>query len=296
MTRDAHLVITDSGLGGLAICAAIERHVRERRGQRALRITYVNAWPDDQHGYNDLDGITAQAAVFDRALSAIDARSPDDILIACNTLSIVYTNTAHHGRRAVPVQGIVECGVDLFDEALRRQPSAALVLIGTRTTIDSAVHRMALLALDHDPARIAGASCHGLATAIEADIGGPRTAELIDACATRVADVAPGKGLLYVGLCCTHYGLVAPRIAAAVSARTGRVVQTLDPNERLVAQFVAHWAAGDDPARLSPVTVSVVSKVTLPPAKCDNIARALDAISPVTAAALRNHVHDPGLF
>ena len=90
-----HLVITDSGLGGLAICAGIEQAVRLAGSGGALRITYVNAWPDDHHGYNDLSGMPAQAAVFDRALAAIDAMRPDRILIACNTLSIVYAHTAH---------------------------------------------------------------------------------------------------------------------------------------------------------------------------------------------------------
>ena len=80
-------------------------------------------------------------AVFDRALAAVDALAPDQVLIACNTLSIVYEHTAHREHPGIPVQGIVDTGVDLFDAALRDQPSAAIVLIGTRTTIDSGVHR-----------------------------------------------------------------------------------------------------------------------------------------------------------
>ncbi|MBL8139952.1 MAG: aspartate/glutamate racemase family protein [Acidobacteria bacterium] len=296
MARPVHLVITDSGLGGLAICAGIEQAVRLAGSGGALRITYVNAWPDDHHGYNDLSGMPAQAAVFDRALAAIDAMRPDRILIACNTLSIVYAHTAHSRRATVPVEGIVSCGVELFEAALRERPSAGLVLIGTRTTVDSGVHLAALHRLGIADGRVAAASCHGLATAIEADIAGARTDALIATCAENVAAVATGRDTIYLGLGCTHYGLVAARLAAAVEARTGRGTVPLDPNRRLVEQFVAHWSAGGVETGDGSASVSVVSKVTLPAAKCANVARALAEVSPATAAALRAYAHDPALF
>ncbi len=292
MTRPVHLVITDSGLGGLTVCAGIEQAVRQQPAGPALRITYVNAWPDERHGYNDLPDMPAQAAVFDRALAAIEALSPDEVLIACNTLSIVYEHTAHRQRSGVAVQGIVDAGVDLFEAALHHQPSAAIVLIGTRTTIDSGVHVAALRRRGVAAGRIASASCHGLATAIEGDPAGRQTATLIDTCVGRAAAVAPGGDPLYVGLCCTHYGLVADRIEAAFAAGAGRRAVALDPNRSLVDRFVAHLSPGDG----GPVSVSVVSKVTIADAKRDNVARAIGGVSPSTAAALRAYVHVPALF
>ena len=67
MLLDAHLVVTDSGLGGLSICAALERRLRAE-GRRSVRLTYVNAWPFEGRGYNDLPDLRARAEVFDRAL------------------------------------------------------------------------------------------------------------------------------------------------------------------------------------------------------------------------------------
>ena len=295
MTRPLHLVITDSGLGGLAICAGIEQALGRRLARAQVRITYVNAWPDERHGYNDLPDMAARAAVFDRALAAIDALSPDTVLIACNTLSIVYEHTAHRQRAAVPVQGIVDTGVDLFDAALRDEPSAALVLIGTRTTIDSGVHLAALHRRGVATTRTAAASCHGLATAIEGDRDGGQATALIDTCAARAVAVAPPGDPLYVGLCCTHYGLVADRIAHALAAGTHRHVVALDPNRGLVERFVSGLPVGDavDGAAVS---VSVVSKVVLAEAKRDNVARAVAPVSPPTAAALRAYRHVPELF
>jgi glutamate racemase len=212
-----HLVVTDSGLGGLTVCAAIEQALRGMG--HAVRLTYVNAWPDAGRGYNDLPDMAARARVFDRALDAMQALRPDRILIACNTLSIVYEHTAFRASGAVPVQGIVDGGVALFREALVAHPDGGLVLIGTRTTIDSDVHRARLVHSGIAAGRLGAASCHGLATAIERGPDSDATASLIETCAARAAAAAPPGDPLFVGLACTHYGMVADRIAAALSAQ-----------------------------------------------------------------------------
>jgi glutamate racemase len=288
-----HLVITDSGLGGLSICAAIER----ARGH--ARLTYVNAWPETGAGYNDLPDMAARARVFDRALDAILAMRPDLILIACNTLSIVYEHTAFRTAGAVPVQGIVEGGVELFREALMAEPAGALVLVGTRTTMDSGVHRARLVERGIDAARIGAASCHGLATAIERGPDSDTTAALIDTCASRAAAAAPPGDPLFVGLACTHYGLVADRIAAALTAHAGRRVLPLDPNARMVEDVLRHLSS-PVPARskngAAAPRVEVVSKVELAEEQREGVARLLEPISPATAAALRDYRHVPDLF
>jgi glutamate racemase len=284
-----HLVITDSGLGGLSICAAIEK-----AGGHA-RLTYVNAWPEAGAGYNDLPDMAARARVFDRALDAIRAMRPDLILIACNTLSIVYEHTAFRTAGAVPVQGIVDGGVELFREALTAGPAGTLVLIGTRTTIDSGVHHTRLVERDIDAARIGAASCHGLATAIERGPDSDTTAELIQTCASRAAAAAPPGDPLFVGLACTHYGLVADRIAAALTAHAERNVVPLDPNARMVEDVVARVAASPPDAGAAP-RVEVISKVELPEAQREVVARFLEPVSPTTAAALRDYSHVPDLF
>jgi len=335
-----HLLLTDSGLGGLAICAALEATLRESpgagdirtgangggapdgRGTRdRLRLTYVNAWPEEGRGYNDLPDMAARAATFDRVLARIDAMAPDAILIACNTLSIVYEATDHHRSARVPVRGIVEAGVEVFEEALRAHAAGALVLVGTRTTIDSGVHRERLLARGVATGRVAGVSCHGLATAIE---NGPHTRDtvaLIEACAERASAAAPAGEPLLLGLCCTHYGMVAERLREDVARASGRPVVALDPNERLVRD-VAAWLiggrafAGDAGAAGArhgadrtvgplpkpgvrspgPATVEVVSKVALSEAKREAVAALVEAISPATARALRSYTHVPDLF
>jgi glutamate racemase len=180
MSGDLHLVVTDSGLGGLSICAEIERNLRLAGTARPTRLTYVNAWPREGSGYNDIPDQATRTQVFDRALAAIDELHADRILIACNTLSIFYPLTEHCRIGATPVQGIVEAGVDLFWEALTGTPGSALVVLGTRATVASAAHRDGLIARGVEPRRIGSVDCHGLAGAIEANPRGAVAAHLIE--------------------------------------------------------------------------------------------------------------------
>ena len=46
------IVIADSGMGGLSICADIVNGLEARRSDRAVSLTYFNAWPEQDRGYN----------------------------------------------------------------------------------------------------------------------------------------------------------------------------------------------------------------------------------------------------
>jgi glutamate racemase len=309
MPRAPHIVITDSGLGGLSICATLEHGLRVTGRPGFVRLTYVNAWPFEDRGYNDLPDEAERARVFDAALARMAQMRPDRILIACNTLSILYPRSAFSRHPAVPVHGIVDAGVDLFGERLASDPASSIVLLGTRTTIESGVHRARLEQRGIDSRRIAAASCHGLAAAIERDVAGPRTTELIGECAARAAGAAPAGGALVMGLCCTHYGYVADRLVDAVSTLTSRRVLALDPNLRLTAGLLADAAfVGDarharEPGTGAPagdgagaVSVELVSKVRLAETAREGIARLVAPESPATAAALLSYAHVPDLF
>jgi glutamate racemase len=292
-----HLVITDSGLGGLSVCAGLERALRASGPAADLHLSYVNAWPDQGHGYNDLPDMAARAAAFDRALQAIAALHPDRLVIACNTLSIVFEHTAFRRTATVPVHGIVDAGVDLYHEALIAHPGSALVLLGTRTTIETGVHRERLLQRGIAPERVRGSSCHGLATAIERGPDSPRATALLESCAEQAGRAAPEGDPLYVGLSCTHYGMVADRLLAALSRHARRGVVSLDPNARLVREIVRIVMPGQPgTGGAGRLTVDAISKVEVTASQRVGIARLLEAVSPATAEALRACRHVPDLF
>lgn len=289
-------VITDSGLGGLLICAGLEAKLRSTEGRGPVRLIYVNAWPEAGRGYNDLPDLPARAAVFDRALAAMTSFEPGVIVIACNTLSVVYEATAFRRAPSVPVVGILDEGAALFREALDRDPAAVLALFGTRTTIGSGEHVRRMAGLGLDPRRILPEACHGLAAAIDRDPDAPAVPGLVEACAARVAPRLPGGAPVYAGLACTHYAYIAETFRSALAGSTGSPVEVLDPGRRLVDLLTRGLGPRRPGTGARPVAVEVVSKVELSQAQRRAVARRLEPVSAVAARALIAYRHAPDLF
>jgi glutamate racemase len=290
-----HLAVTDSGLGGLSVCAAVERALRAA-GEPGGRITYFNVWPEENSGYNDMPDLAARARVFDRALSAMTGIAPDRIVIACNTLSIVYEATAFKQTPRVPVLGIIDAGVGLFANALQAEPEASIVLLGTRSTIESGTHRERLLGCGIDACRIAAVACHGLAKAIETNPDSQAVADLIEHYTAAAAAAEPRGRPLFLGVCCTHFTYVAEQMRVALERHCGRAVQTLDPTDRLVREVVEPTEPRPEHCGEVPVPVRVISKVHMDDAKCQAVARRIARISPRTADALMAYTRVPELF
>ena len=49
-----HILITDSGVGGLSVCAYAERFVRTHGYTEPVRLTFANAAPENDYGYNSM--------------------------------------------------------------------------------------------------------------------------------------------------------------------------------------------------------------------------------------------------
>ncbi|MEN6559934.1 MAG: aspartate/glutamate racemase family protein [Acidobacteriota bacterium] len=290
------VIVTDSGLGGLLICAGLERRLRGTAGQGPVRLVYVNAWPDASRGYNDLPDMGARAAVFDRALAAMMSFRPDLILIACNTLSVVYEATSFSRFPAVPVTGILDEGAALFSGELLRDPAGVLALVGTRTTIGSGEHIRRMARRGLDPGRVVAEPCHGLAAAIDKDPDSPALPGLVDECVRRFSPRIPPEAPVYAGLACTHYAYVAESFRASLGRLTGSRVVILDPGERLVDGLTDGLARRPAGSGLRPVPVEVVSKVELAEAQRRAVARRLGPVSAAAAQALLDYRCEPDLF
>jgi glutamate racemase len=290
------VVLTDSGLGGLLISAGLERRLRRTESEGMVRLIYVNAWPDAAYGYNDLPDLTARAAVFDRALAAMMSFHPGLILIACNTLSVVYGETAFGRAPAVPVKGIIDAGTDLFYEALARDPSRVLALFGTRTTIGSGEHARRLMARGIAPARIVAEPCHGLAAAIDKDPDSAVLPGLVEECVLRAVPRFPAGSPVAAGLACTHFGYVTEAFRASLVRHTRADVEVLDPGERLIEGITRGLGERRPGAGERGVSVEVISKIGLGEAQCRAVARRLEPVSACTAEALIGYNHAPDLF
>jgi len=290
------IVLTDSGLGGLSICAGLERRLRGASGIRSIRLVYVNAWPDSRYGYNELPDSASRAAALDKALTAMMGFRPGLIVIACNTLSVLYELTKFGRAPAVTVAGIIEEGVDIFQEALARDPGGMLLLFGTRTTIESGEHVRRLVQRGIDARRVFATACHGLAGAIDKDLDSPGLAGLVDDCVTRALQGRKIEATLCAGLCCTHYSFVTDIFRQSLERRTGAKVEVLDPNEHLVRSLTSGMESRRPEDAEADIAVEVISKVELSEAQRRAVARRLEPVSRRTARALVEYTRIPELF
>lgn len=290
---DLTLLVTDSGLGGVSVAAGIEARARALGTHRRLKIVFVNAMPTAKKGYNKMEP-DEKVDVFQAALEAMRRRyRPDAILIACNTLSVVYPQTPFARKAPIPVVGIVGLGVDQLAEALARQPEAVATVYGTETTVESDAHRQGLLARGIPPERIRTVACPGLAGKIQNDAASAKVKEAIEGF-VKGALPGPPPPAAVVGLCCTHYGYSSPLWTASTQAAGTAQVVLVNPNERMCE--LPFTGLKQHRFRRPATSVLVASRAELSPEARANIAALVRAESPATAEALMNYVHVPELW
>lgn len=289
------LVITDSGLGGLSICADIVNGLQARRSYRSAAVTYFNAWPEQDRGYNLMPGMAERVRVFDRALDAMLRFGPDRILIACNTLSAIYPDTTFSRRAPVPVMDIIGFGAELMHAYLSGRADGRLIILGTPTTIEAGTHRERLVERGIDAGRIVCQPCDRLAGEIEKAPEGATVRAMIEDCVGQAAGQFPDRRLpVAAALCCTHYGYSRRLFETALQARFEGPIAVLDPNRAMSEALLADLPARDEGDVC--IDLKVVSRIVWSEEKIGAIARLLEAASPLTAEALRAYRHDQELF
>ena len=290
------IAVTDSGLGGLSIMAELAARLEAARVAPRVHLVFFNALFANDSGYNSLPTREAKLRVFDRALAALaDSVRPDLVVIGCNTLSVIYPDTAFARSRRVRVAGIIEPGVRMFQRELARRPEATLLLFGTETTIGEGTHRAALVAAGVPGGRVVTKACPELAAYIENNWQGDDTELMIASVVGDAVGTLPAvKPPVLVGLVCSHYGYAREAWPRAVAESGVSVCGVLDPNRELVEVICPAGTHGRHPR--TAVTARVVSMVEIAPAKQKSLGAWLQRVSPVVATALINYELRPGLF
>jgi glutamate racemase len=291
-----HILITDSGVGGLSVCAYAERFVRTHGFEEPVRLTFANASPQNDYGYNSMPSREVKIETFDRFLGNVTERfAPDLIYVACNTLSVLLPDTPYFHRAAIPVKGIVETGAELLLRELEADPRSMAMIFGTQTTIDSGAYPRLLEARGVDASRIVSQACPGLADTISEDREGLRTRrEIAGWVKAAVEKMQRADRPVVACLACTHYGY-RKDLFADVLAGAGISATMVNPNERAVDDlFGARPDAGTGMNR--EVDVEFVTKYVIPEATVEALTWFLADISPRTVAAMKNFVHLPDLF
>jgi len=289
------IVITDSGLGGLSICAEIARNLKDRPIFPEVSLIYFNAWPEQDRGYNRLKNMTERIRVFNRALDGMKRFNPDFIMIACNTLSILYDQTVFSRNAQIPVIDIVRFGVDMIHNRLSTSPVEKAVILGTLTNIAARTHQSQLVARGIDEKRLIPQACDQLATEIEKGSKSSAVVALVGKYMSEAADkIGQEQPHVAAALCCTHFGYCKDLIQKELESRINGNVTILDPNLEMAAFLFAHHRGRrySDTA----IDLKVVSKIFWEETKIDTISGAIEMISAETSDALKNYAYIPDLF
>lgn len=285
-----HILITDSGVGGLSVCAYAERFVRTRGFTEPVRLTFANAAPENDYGYNSMPSRDVKLQTFERFLRNVtDRYAPDLIYVACNTLSVLLPDTPYFRSAGIPVKGIVETGAELLMRGLEADSRSAALIFGTQTTIDSGVYPRLLEERGVQKSRIISQACPGLADTISEDREGVRTKSEITGWVRTAIEKMPRGVPVVACLACTHYGYRENFFADAF-VNAGLQATVINPNERAVDDLFG----SDGPSR--EVTVDFVTRYAIPPATIEALTWFLADISPRTVAAMKNFAHVAKLF
>jgi glutamate racemase len=289
------ILVTDSGLGGLWVFNDIANRLKPGSPWQTVKLVYVNAWPAPHRGYNHFDTREKRARIFNNALNAMAEFEPDVILIACNTLSVIYPHTQFCTSSDIWVEGIVEHGIQMVYENLMADPDSMVIILGTPTTIEARTHENALVRLGIAKNRMINIGCTNLAGWIERE---PFSATVhvmirnfVKEAATKIGKFS---GHIYAALCCTHFGYRQALFEQAFSETVSADVTILNPNVRMAQEMFP--SSGKLQSYPTALDMQIVSKAEWSDEQVDAYLNLLPNISTATREALIHYKLDHQLF
>lgn len=169
------ILLTDSGLGGLSVCADILQKIKTLSNQsfNKLEIKYVNAVPKTHGGYNLMESLGEQIETFNRFLMNVSKKyTPDAIYIVCNSLSAIYSKTDFSKTTLIPVEGIIQIGLDLLVDSYNKKCDSGVIILAADTTIKEDIYANQLIDIGIPRKHIVSQACTDLANTISSDSEG----------------------------------------------------------------------------------------------------------------------------
>lgn len=210
MSSSKKIIVCDSGLGGVSVAAnlILQNISPNCEPKDNYEIIYFNAFPSLQFGYNDLPTLLDKEKIFRNALEGMKIFKPELCIIACNTLSIIYNSLSNWYKPEFPVVGIVETATNSMMKFLQESLENKVVILGTKTTIESCVYQDLLLEKGISSNQILQLACPNLAKNIERLPNLEANREQIKSFCQKISqmDINNHTALAF---CCTHYGYVS---------------------------------------------------------------------------------------
>lgn len=276
----------------MGIAAEAYRALKTGGPYAKARIIYYNALFDQQSGYNFLTTLPQKIARLDPALNGMLRFAPDMILLASNTLSVLYPHTAFSQAAGVPVLGLIDIGVNHILSHVQQTQDSAVILFATPTTVEEGVFRTRLRR-HLDDARIVQQACHGLDYAI-GDGDRPEIVRLIErAVAEALQRLPAGIRRVYGSLHCTHFGYYQREFLDAFQRCGFTDADVLNPSSEMANAL----RADPCPVAENPdISIEFVSKVNFHPDGMASLLPYLTPIAPEVATAFQHYTYNPQLF
>ena len=290
--------ITDSGTGGLSVCAEVEARLRDKPCSEDIEILYLNAAFRDDHSYNALDSRREKLEAFDLFLANVAGRYlPDLLYIACNSLSVLYEDSFFdHHREESLIEGIVATGAREILASLDGSPDRAVAVFATPTTVAEGSYPRRLAEAGIDPARVVQQACPGLPDAISNDFSGTQAEALLRTYvpeALKSFDSPPAAVNAYLG--CTHYGYQAPLFERLLEEHL-QTVRIIDPNRSAAEDIIGKLSGPDGSAGSGGLEIRFVTPYAIPGKPLKSLTHYLGGKAPKTVAALHEFAVDDRLY
>ena len=303
-----HLVITDSGLGGLSVCAQLIRLLKETLVYKNkllpidnLKITYVNAVPSNERGYNLMSGKDEKISTFNKLIRNTNKIfSPNYIFVACGTLSVFLQELNSIKDNSCKIEGIIPIGEKLLLESLNSNPKTRIIIFGTPTTISAKTIQILLYKNGIDKKRIFTQSCPELANEISNDQNGSRVSKKIAFFVKEALEQLPSnpKEPLIAFLGCTHYAFRENFFYNSFKREGQNNLTLLNPN-LASAKFIHSVVLQDQHSckyNSMRISLEFVSPYVIPIKEENTLSQLLDSTSTETVLALKNANICPELF
>ena len=295
-----HIVITDSGLGGLSVCAQLINLLKDfsvlensRIPKCDIKITYVNAVPSNDKGYNKMSGKKEQIETFEKIISnTVRLISPDSIFVACGTLSVLLNQLASPCDKSVKIEGIVNIGIQLLLNSLKNNPKAKVIILGTPTTISNKTFQRELLNNGIPENQILTQSCPNLANEISNDPKGSKVKKRIQYWVKnslqQLREKTTDHLILFLG--CTHYSYHENMFKMAYINEGFSKITVLNPNNA-AAEKLKNYVLNNQNLNSElkkRFLINFLSPYAIPEQEIITLNKLLSPISPETSLALIN--------
>ncbi|GAB4364774.1 MAG: hypothetical protein Kow0042_03570 [Calditrichia bacterium] len=294
--KEVTILVTDSGLGGVSVAADVVERLKHSGVFKKAEVVFFNAQPHIKSGYNMQKTTEQKVAIFENVLRAMEEKlKPDLLMIACNTLSVLYPLTDFSKQTEIPVVGVVETGVDLIEQNLREHPESPVIIFATSTTVKQNNHKRMLMERGIPEEKIITQACPRLAGSIERGYQSKETDSLVNKyVSAAIEHLGQVDVPVFISFNCTHYGYISDQFESGFMKRGVPVRALLDPNPQM-ADFLFTEAYRNRYPQTE-VSIRIISQPELPEKRIASISELIGKVSPQTAEALRNYQFTPEFF